>query len=343
MRNSSNRYGAWRLIALSLLAAVAPRSSLAEDARDIAIRATPVSLHASDEAARQVGRLRYRGGLHLTSDFEDFGGFSGLAIDNDSRRIVAVSDQGHWLTAELELAADGSLVGVSNGRMGSLCDDDGGPVAGRDRRDAEEIQLLPGRGCLVSFERHHRIVLYPGCEKSWPGLDQVPAPFPFPPAIIPTRQNSGMEAFAVLPDGRLMTFAEDLRTIEDDIIGWLGLPENGAWQHLTLRPLAKFLPTGAAVLPSGDVLLLERSFDKATGTRIALSLIRAVDLVPGARLEPIELALLEPPLIVDNMEAVAVDAGAGGESLIYLLSDDNYSDNQRTLLLQFELIGPPSR
>ncbi|MEM7354160.1 MAG: esterase-like activity of phytase family protein [Acidobacteriota bacterium] len=329
-----------RRLALSLTVAVCSAGvpSSAAEVRPISIRAAAVPLHAEDAATQTVGRLQYRGGLHLTSDDEAFGGFSGLSIE-EGGRLVAVSDQGHWLTAELDLGEDGSLRGLVDGRMGELCDDDGGPVAGWERRDAEEIHPLPGRGYLVSFERHHRIVLYSGCEEGLPVLDSAPSVFPFPPAIVPTRANRGMEAFVLLPDGRLMTFAEDLRTIEDDIIGWVGNPQSGDWRHLTLRPLAEFLPTGAAVLPNGDVVLLERSFIKGEGNRILLSRLAAADLIPGAHLEPIELARLEPPLIVDNMEAVAVHpAPTGGASLIYLMSDDNYSDDQRTLLLQFELI-----
>ena len=42
---------------------------------------------------------------------------------------------------------------------------------------------------------------------------------------------------------------------------------------------------------------------------------------------------------MDNFEGIAARRGAAGESLIYLVSDDNFSDKQRTLLLMFAL-GP---
>ena len=301
--------------------------------RPIVVHAQPIPPGGGD--GDRVGRLRYRAILHLTSAADDFGGFSGLSIAG--RHVIAVSDQGHWLTAQLELDPHGTVIGLSSARMGQLCDDDGAPVAW-ERRDAEEIQHLPGHGYLVSFERHHRIVLYPESDNGTAAFDGVPSPFSFPPAIVYTRRNKGMEAVAVLPDERLLTFAEDLRTIDDDIIGWIGHPAAGDWRHLTLPSFGDFLPTGAAVLPAGNLLLLGRSYSKETGNLIQLLRLEAASLTPGARLQPIVLARIEPPATVDNMESVAIGAGPGGEPLIYLLSDDNYSDDQRTLLMQFELV-----
>ncbi len=306
----------------------------------IEIRSAPVQLFEDSPSRRQIGRLLYRSGLSLTSDWPSFGGFSGLVIDGDNRQLTAISDQGHWLTATLELTADGTLAGLTDGRMDRLCDDDGEPVAAWERRDAEEIQQLPGRGFLVSFERHHRLALFRHSADGEPPLNSLPQPFPFPPAIIPTQPNKGMEAFVLLPDGRLLTFAEELRTITGDMIGWIGHPELGDWRLLTLVTREDFLPTGAALLPSGDVLLLERSFHKSTGNRIRLSILEASQLEPEARIEPAELALIEPPATTDNMEAIATHLGPQGETLIYLLSDNNFSDIQRTLLMQFELQLP---
>ncbi len=323
-------------IALAVQTPLAGEPLAAESGRPIIVTARPVPLGGTDGA--RLGRLRYLSGLHLTSDSETFGGFSGLAIHQG--RLTAVSDQGHWLTADLVLDARGAVKGLRDPRMGSLCDDDGSPVAW-ERRDAEEIQALPGRGFLVSFERHHRIFLYETSGNGSSPLtapDGRPAAFPFPPAIVPTRRNKGMEAIALLPDGRLLTFAEDLRTIEDDIIGWIGQPDAGDWRHLTLATLEDFLPTGAAVLPEGDVILLERSYSKERGNRVRLMLLEAASLVPDARLLPTELARLEPPATVDNMEAVAVHPGPGGEVLLYLMSDNNFNQGQRTLLMQFELL-----
>jgi hypothetical protein len=40
---------------------------------------------------------------------------------------------------------------------------------------------------------------------------------------------------------------------------------------------------------------------------------------------------------IDNMEGLSVHRGAAGETVLTLVSDDNFSIIQRTLLLQFTL------
>ncbi len=326
----------WTLISVLTV----PQGLAADPGQSIAISATPVELFENDPDTHRIGRLIYRAGFHLTSDFESFGGFSGLVVEDG--RLTAISDQGHWLSATLQVSADGTLEGLADGIMGSLCDDDGEPVAGWERRDAEEIQRLPEGGFVVSFERHHRIMLYPDVEDGLQPLAGQPRSFAFPPSIVTTNGNKGMEAVAVLRDGRLLTFAEELRTIEDDMIGWIGHPAKDAWQHLTLAADDNYLPTGAATLPSGNVVLLERYFVKGWGNRIRLRLLAARNLHADARLTPIELGRIEPPATVDNMEAIAIHPGPAGEVLIYLLSDNNFSDRQRTLLLQLELTNENS-
>jgi len=43
---------------------------------------------------------------------------------------------------------------------------------------------------------------------------------------------------------------------------------------------------------------------------------------------------------IDNMEGLSVHRSAGGETVLTLISDDNFSAVQRTLLLQFTLVEP---
>jgi hypothetical protein len=42
---------------------------------------------------------------------------------------------------------------------------------------------------------------------------------------------------------------------------------------------------------------------------------------------------------IDNMEGLAMHRNAQGETILTLVSDDNFSPVQRTLLLQFALVG----
>jgi hypothetical protein len=44
-------------------------------------------------------------------------------------------------------------------------------------------------------------------------------------------------------------------------------------------------------------------------------------------------------LNIDNMEAVAVHRRVSGETVVTIMSDDNFSGLQRTLIMQFALPG----
>jgi hypothetical protein len=67
--------------------------------------------------------------------------------------------------------------------------------------------------------------------------------------------------------------------------------------------------------------------------RIAMAGITPGGLVDGP-------VLLEADLRneIDNMEGLSIHRGAGGEIVLTLISDDNFSLLQRTLLLQFALV-----
>jgi hypothetical protein len=47
--------------------------------------------------------------------------------------------------------------------------------------------------------------------------------------------------------------------------------------------------------------------------------------------------LFKQPLPVDNFEGVAIGQAPSGATRIWLISDDNFSGNQRTLLLALDL------
>ena len=46
---------------------------------------------------------------------------------------------------------------------------------------------------------------------------------------------------------------------------------------------------------------------------------------------------LAPPLNVDNFEGITVEKTEDGPTRVYLVSDDNFSERQRTLLYVFEI------
>ena len=69
--------------------------------------------------------------------------------------------------------------------------------------------------------------------------------------------------------------------------------------------------------------------------RIALA-----DIKPGALVDGSVLFDADLGYEIDNMEGLSVHRSAGGETVLTLVSDDNFSTVQRTLLLQFVLAEP---
>jgi hypothetical protein len=89
-------------------------------------------------------------------------------------------------------------------------------------------------------------------------------------------------------------------------------------------------------LPNGDVVVLERRYVPLGIWHARLKLVSGRGVRGEAKLIGEEILKLEAPLHVDNFEGVAVAEDAKG-TMIYVISDDNYSALQRTLLLQFRL------
>ena len=99
------------------------------------------------------------------------------------------------------------------------------------------------------------------------------------------------------------------------------------------------MPAGTG---AGDVFVLEHRWSLLAGTRVRIARLGAADLAQaaaGATLVGQEIARLEAPLTVDNFEGIAIRRGSGGETLVYLISDDNFNPLQETLLMLFRLDG----
>ena len=312
-------------------------AAAAAESDAIRVQATPVPLSADEPGQDRVGALVYRGGVVLTSDDRRFGGLSGLHVSPDGSRLLAVSDLGGWLEARLDYDKRGFLTGVSDADMGLLVDPDGRPLADKSWQDAESLTVLGDGSALVGFERQHRLWKYRGAK-----LAARPEIFPPPPGLERAPPNGGLEALAALKDGGLLALTEEMPAPNAMLRGFLW--RDGKWSALSYRPIDAPRPSDATVLPNGDVLVLERSYSPILGLLLRLRRIAHASLVPGATLDPPVIAELKPPLSVDNLEGISARQDAKGETLIYLISDDNFNRLQKTLLLMFALKpdgGPP--
>ena len=318
-----------KVIGLSLVFGVLLFGAAGADAEPVVVSAGPVALDAAAPGRVAVGALRYLGGFALQSKDKNFGGLSGLEFTDEGRTLIAVSDQAHLFRMRLLWRADGRFGGLGAVDKTRLKRQGGGVLKGKTWRDAEAVALEPGGDLIVAFERNHRLRRY-----GFSGFSEV---IDTPKALAYAPANGGIEALAVLGDGRMVMFSEALRD-GDLIVGWIGAWGAGrvAWTRLGLVPSGDFRPTGLAALPDGNLVLLERAYSVSGGARARLSLVRSAVMTAGSRILGRELARLQPPLSVDNFEGVAARRGGGGV-VIALVSDNNFSPRQRTLLMMFHL------
>jgi YD repeat-containing protein len=320
---------AW--LPLALLATLA----LAQDqpgGDPVAVRSTAVPLDPTDPAVTRVGKLEYRGGLHLTSDDKRFGGLSALSVSGDGTKLTAVTDQGGWLTARIAYDERGWLKEVTDARMGLLHTPAGRPLATKEFQDAESLARLPDGSMIVGFERAHRLWKYPAGDNP---LDGKPWPMRVPNNLYKAPLNGGIEALGSLWDGRLFALTE-YWIDKDAVRGWLG--GGAGWWQIGYRFQGAYRPSDAAVMPNDDLAVLERAYSPSRGIiGIRIAHVSTDQVRKGAKLTPDLLADLKPPLTLDNFEGISSRADAEGRSLFYLVSDNNFSDKQRTLLLLFAL------
>lgn len=307
--------------------------------QSIEVSARPLAgFERLNSSQKDYGRLEWLGGVVLSSNDPRFGGWSGLAIDTDGRHLVAVSDAGTWMTAEL-VYREGRPAELKQARLGPLKSREGGPLK-RDRdRDAEAVVLLRGtleRGqLLISFEQNHRLGVFDI------GKDGVTPPSRYiavPKDAQRMRRMQGFEAVAVMRSGRnkgaIIAISEHLLDSHGHHSGWIMSGDRAS--RFAITDIGGYDPTDAVGLPNGDLVLLERRFRWTEGVKMRLRLIRSDEIAPGAVIKGEVLLEANMAQEIDNMEAISAHRAADGGTILTLMSDDNFNSFlQRTLLLQF--------
>jgi hypothetical protein len=109
--------------------------------------------------------------------------------------------------------------------------------------------------------------------------------------------------------------------------GWLiGGPTPGP---IALKRICGFNITDAAPLPEGGIVVLERRFRYSEGVKMRIRRIAEAELKRGSLIEEETLLEAEDNLNIDNMEGIAAHRAAWGETILTLISDDNFSLLQR--------------
>src|SRR5262249_5124221 len=119
---------------------------------------------------------------------------------------------------------------------------------------------------------------------------------------------------------------------------WILPTGTGRSEALSLKPRGPFALTDVRQLANGDILTLERRFSRVGGIGFEMRRIPAKELVPGAVLDGKVIADADMSYVIDNMEGLSVNRGPDGETLVYIVSDDNFNAPlQQTMLMMFEL------
>ena len=166
---------------------------------------------------------------------------------------------------------------------------------------------------------------------------------PVPPDLDKLPFNKGLEALVFVPKGQPL--AGTLIAISER-----GLDEAGNIKafliggsspgQFSVARTNNFDISDAVLLPSGDLLLLERKFSLLEGVGIRIRRVPITSVVPGAVIDGPTIFDVDLGYEVDNMEGIDAHVTDEGETVLTLVSDDNFSMIQRTLLLQFTLADP---
>lgn len=286
--------------------------------------ATPIALQADDPTRRDVGRLHFLAGWELNSPDSRFGGLSALHVENGE--VLAVSDTGMVVSFPLPGTAAPARV-----RFRPIVEGPG-PRRERRTRDTEGL-MVAGDKLWISFERYNAVWRYDRATlRGETGAE--------PPPMRGWWSNSGPEAMVRLADGRTLVLEEGLEDTLPlrDAILFAGDPAVPGTPALSLhyRRPPGFRPTDAALLPDGRILILNRRFAwLRLSARLLVADVRG--LPAGATIEGQEVATLEAPLVIDNMEGLSVTQ-ENGRTIVWMVSDDDFMRMfRRTLLLKFEL------
>jgi len=286
---------------------------------DIVIQARPVVLDRQDPAKKQIGDFSWAGGVELTSDQTSrLHGLSDLKVWPDGR-ILVVGDEGDLLEAHLVLDYAGHPTGLKDARLTPVIGEDGQPAASRGKAesDAEGIAEFPNGDRLISLEEHDRILFYPHAG----GLPRL-APLP----QVKWVPNAGMEALAIYPKGGPDAYVAGIEATGETYVCKLSA---ACTKDRTVELKDGFELAALEVLSGGRMAYLLRAFDPLRGVRVILRIVGA----DGQVVDQLELAR---PLTVDNFEGLAAAASPNGGLRFYLISDDNFSKSQRTLLVAFD-------
>lgn len=278
--------------------------------------AAAAAWHWQSGHARGVEFLRSET-MDAFGDSSGFGGISGIHLDGTGTGYL-LSDRGTLFDARY-----GKLGALEIEGARVLSGADGRPLS-RPRRDSEGLAALPGGRLAVSFEWMHRIEIFDTDGRST-------AVLPVPEAFADLGSNAGLEALAVDGAGRLLAIPERSGASTRP---FPVLVHDGTWRETSLPRRGAFLPVGADFGPEGRLYLLERDY-LLGGFRSRIRRFVWDGTVLTGEAEILKTRFLRH----GNLEGIAVYK-SGAETMIDMVSDDNFLPVQRGALVRYRLKTP---
>jgi len=324
------------ILALALIPAAAQSPRAADEVQQITIRSQAIEVFDPREPGRtRFGALTFRGGLILESPHRDFGGVSGLRVAADGAHFLAVTDKGHWLRARIVYRGK-TPIAIADAEMAPIRGPDGRPLKSRGWYDTEAL-AEDGGAVYVGIERVNQVVRF---DIAKDGLRARGRPIAVPPGMKLLPHNRSIECLEVAPKsgplaGTLISISERGLDIAGNLMGFL---IGGSGGVFSLKRTGDFDVSDCAATPDGKLLVLERRFSWVGGLAMRIRSVPFAMIKPGALVDGPELIFADMGSQVDNMEGLSIHREASGAVVLTLISDDNFSPLQRTLLLQFTLV-----
>ena len=331
-----------RLLLIAALILGLPVSACATDE----FQATPLSLSETFSPGDAYAGIRLLGAVRLASTTINglrLCGLSGLAWDEDEGLLYVISDIGGLFHLRPTFDAQGYLTGMESAAAYPLRDPLDQPVRA-PYDDAEGLTLRnsnnqqPGDSeLLVSFEVKPRIVRYRPTGL-WKGEERLPARLRdlrnYP------NNNQALEAITLDPKEGILVGTE--APLRGDPAGQVRIfRRDGQFWRYPLSNAPGSALVAMEALPEGGLLTLERAF---------VAPLRP--LVISLRWTPLPAPDSEVPLkvtdvaIFDSSQGWLMDNFEGltryRNRRFFIISDDNCSAWQSTLLMHFEWLPAPA-
>ncbi len=259
-----------------------------------------------------------------------------MRLDAKGERFIAISDKGSWFTGRIAYKGR-EMTGLEDVEASPMLGPDGRPITARGWFDSESI-ALDGSFVYVGLERVNQLLRFDFSKGFARSRGEV---VPLPLAARKLPYNKGIEALVMVPKGQplagtLIAISERGLDAAGNILGFLiGGKTPG---QFSLRHTENFDVSDATLLPSGDLLVLERKFSLLGGVGIRMRRVALKTVASGAVVDGPTIFTADLGNEIDNMEGIDSHVTPEGDTVLTMVSDDNFSMIQRNLLLQFTLV-----